>query len=178
MVGKNEVIVQDTKDREIGTSVEINIEPENIQIMKKEYTTNIYTDAWIDKQNNVMISEDPFECDITQLLKGSHVDEDGYLVGPDGKVYDLTDADVIAEADVSAIEIVDGFDNGQTNGVIVEMVYVGDHYRILIRTEEEEDFICVSEYSWNEGDQVSVSIKKENIKLILKGDIKQYAKDN
>ena len=177
MVGKNEVTVQDTKDRDVGSKVTIDIDPENIQIMKKEYTKNIYTDAWIDKANHVMISEDPFDCDITQLLKGSHVDEEGYLVGPDGKVYDLNDADVIAEVDVSDVEIVDGYDNGQTNGVIVEMVYVGDHYRILVRTEEEEDFICVSEYSWNEGDQVSVSIKPEKIQLTLKGDIKKYEKD-
>ena len=177
MVGKNEVVAQDTKDRPVGSTVTIEVDPENIQIMEKEYSTNIYTDAWIDKQNNVMISEDPFECDITQLLKGSHVDEEGYLVGPDGKVYDLTDADVIAEADVAAVEIVDGYDNGQTNGDIVEVIYVGDHYRLLVRTEEEEDFVCISEYSWNEGDQVSVSIKKENIRLTLKGDIKKYVKD-
>ena len=89
----------------------------------------------------------------------------------------MTDADVIAEADVTSVEIVDGYDNGQTNGIIVEVIYVGDHYRLLVRTEEEEDFVCISEYSWNEGDQVSVSIKKENIRLTLKGDIKKYAKD-
>ena len=56
MVGKNEVTVQDTKDRPVGAQVDIDVDPENIQIMKKEYTTNIYTDAWIDNTNRLFRS--------------------------------------------------------------------------------------------------------------------------
>ena len=53
--------------------------------MKKELTSNVYREAWINNKNQVVIGEDPFNCDLTQLLKGSSLSEDGYLVGPDGK---------------------------------------------------------------------------------------------
>ena len=174
MVGKAEVEVRDTKDREVGDLVSIEVEPENIQIMKKEVISNIYPTAWIDKNNNVVLGEDPFECDVTQLLPGSSLDEEGYLVGPDGKKYDLNDADVVAEIALDKIEMIDGYDNGQANGIIVNIVYKGDHYQAMVRTDDEEDFIVDTEYLWNEGDQVSVKVAKENIKLTLKGEISKY----
>ena len=121
-----------------------------------------------------MISEDPYECNITQLLAGSSVDEDGYLVSKEGKKYDLNDADVIAEVPITDVQITDGHDNGQSNGVVLSTVYKGDHYQIIVRTEEEEDFICDSPYTYNEGDLVSVSINREAIKLTLKGEIAKY----
>lgn len=174
MVGKSEVIAQDTKDREVDSLVSIDVEPDNIQIMKKELTVNSYPEAWINKNNQVMISEDPFDCDITQLLPGSKVDEEGYLVGKDGKKYDLNDADVIAEILIKDLTVTDGFDNGQSNGVIISAIYKGDHYQLTIRTEEEEDFIVDTDYTYNEGDLVSVSAPKEAIKLTLKGSIDKY----
>ena len=174
MVGKSEVIAQDTKDREVDSLVSIDVEPDNIQIMKKELTVNSYPEAWINKNNQVMISEDPFDCDITQLLPGSKVDEEGYLVSKDGKKYDLNDADVIAEILIKDLTVTDGFDNGQSNGVIISAIYKGDHYQLTIRTEEEEDFIVDTDYTYNEGDLVSVSAPKEAIKLTLKGSIDKY----
>ena len=177
MVGKNEVVAQDTKDRQVGDMVTIEVEPENIQIMKKEYTSNIYVDAWIDKNNKLVISDGVFPCDITQLLKGSHVDEEGYLIGPDGKKYDLNDADVIAEIPIEAVEIMDGYDQGEANGVVIDSVYKGDHYVLIVRTEEEEDYVLSTQYTYNVGDQVSVHVKPEDIKLTLKGDIKKYVQE-
>ena len=54
------------------------------------------------------------------------------------------------------------------------MVYKGDHYQYLVRTEEDEDFIVDNEWTWNENDIVSISIEPSNIKMRLKGDIKKY----
>ena len=176
MVGKAEVEVRDTKDREVGDLVKIDVEPMNIQIMKKELTRNIYPTAWINNKNQVILGEDgdPFQCDVTQLLKGSSLDEEGFLISKDGKKYDLNDADVTAEIGLDAIEIIDGYDNGDTNGDIVNIVYKGDHYQVMVRTDDEEDFILDTLYTWNEGDQVSVKVAKENIKLTLKGEINKY----
>ena len=78
---------------------------DNPQIMKKELTKNVYTDAWINKNNELVIGDAIFECDITQLLKGSHVDDELYLISKEGKVYDLDDADVIAEVGIDNVEI-------------------------------------------------------------------------
>lgn len=177
MVGKNEVIAQDTKNRNVGDYVKIEVDPENIQIMKKDVTKNIYPDAYINNKNKLVISDAIFDVDVTTLLKDSKVDEDGYLVGKDGKIYDLNDADVVAEIGLDKINIVDGFDNGNANGVVVDIVYKGDHYTVMVRTDEEEDFIADTVYSWNEGDQVSIIVKPEDIKLTLKGDINKYVKE-
>lgn len=177
MVGKNEVIAQDTKNRNVGDYVKIEVDPENIQIMKKDVTKNIYPDANIDNKNKLVISDATFDVDVTTLLKDSKIDEDGYLVSKDGKVYDLNDADVVAEIGLDKINIVDGFDNGNANGIVVDTVYKGDHYTVMIRTDEEEDFIADTIYSWNEGDQVSIIVKPEDIKLTLKGDINKYVKE-
>ena len=145
--------------------------------MKKEYTTNIYVDAWIDKYNNLIISDGKFPCDVTQLLKDSKLDDEGYLIGPDKKKYDLNDADVIAEIPIEAVEIIDGHDQGEANGVVIDSVYKGDHYVVIVRTEEEEDYILSSEYTYNVGDLVSVHVDPKNIKLTLKGDIKKYVQE-
>ena len=177
MVGKSEVVAQDTKDREIGDVVTIEVDPENIQIMKKEYTSNVYGDAWIDKNNNLVISDGVFPCDITQLLRGSKLDDEGYLIGPDGVKYDINDADVIAEIGLEEIEIIDGYDNGEANGVVVSTIYKGDHYAVMVRTEEEEEYILSTLYTYNVGDLVSVHVDPKNIKLTLKGDIKKYVKE-
>ncbi len=173
-VGKSEVIAQSTKDYELDSTVYLNVEPENIQIMKKELTKNLYPEAWLDKNNKLIISDAEFEVDITQLLKGSHVDEDLYLIAENGKKYDLDDADVIAEIGLSDIEVVDGYDNGNANGVVVSTMYIGDHYQIIIRTEEEEDFVVDTQDNWLEGDLVSIIVKPEKISLTLKGNIDKY----
>ena len=173
-VGKSEVIAQSTKDYELDSSVYLDVEPENIQIMKKELTKNLYPEAYLDKNNKLIISDAEFEVDVTQLLKGSHVDEDLYLIAENGKKYDLDDADVIAEIGLGDIEVVDGYDNGNANGVVVSTMYVGDHYQVIIRTEEEEDFVVDTQDNWLEGDLVSVIVKPEKISLTLKGNIDKY----
>ena len=174
MVGKNEVVAQDTKNREIGDLVYLEVEPENIQIMKKEIDKNVFVDAWINKHNQVMISDFPFDVDVTQLLPGSKVDEEGYLVDKDGVRYDLTDADVVAEVALNDIELSDDTEEGSATGTIVDIVYKGDHYQVMVRTELEDDFILDTQYSWNINDIVAILIKPENIKLTIKGDIKKY----
>ena len=173
-VGKSEVVAQSTRDYDLDSTVYIDVEPENIQIMKKELTKNLYPEAYLDKWNKLIISDAEFDVDITQLLKGSHVDDDLYLIAENGKKYDLDDADVIAEIGLGDIEIVDGYDNGNANGIVVSTIYIGDHYQVIVRTEEEEDFVVDTQDTWNEGDQVSVIVKPENITLTLKGNIDKY----
>ena len=177
MVGRNEVVIQTTDNFEINKVASISIDPFNIHIMEKEFSVNRYVDAWIDKNNNVVISEEPFECDITQLIPGSHIDEDGYLVDPQGVLYDLTDADVIAEIDLKDIEVIDNTEDGTIAGEIVSIIYKGDHYQIIVRTEEDEDFVIDTEYTWNEFDKVSIKVDPKKIKLTLKAEVKEYVKD-
>lgn len=176
MVGKSEVVIQDTQDFEINRKMSIFIKPFDIQIMEKEFTMNVY-DGYIDKNNNVIFAGGKFECDVRQLIPDTTLDEDGYLVAKDGKKYDLNDATVKVSVDLKAIEIIDNDEDGTVAGEIVSIIYKGDHYQVIIRTDDDEDFVVDTEWTWNEFDKVSVKITPENIHMKLCKEAKNYVKD-
>ncbi len=176
MVGRSEVVIQDTRNLPINCKASMSIVPFDIHIMKKDFVNNTY-DAYIDKNNRVIISDVAFDCDVTQLIPGSHLDDDGYLIDANGVKYDLTDADVKAIIGLNDIEVMDSEEDGTAAGTIVSIIYKGDHYQIIIRTDEDEDFVTNTEYTWNEFDRVSVKVESAKIKLVLKQEASQYVKN-
>ena len=177
MIGKNELLVKSIVDYPLNEEVGLKISPDGIHIMKKDFITNIYTDAYINDKNQVCIDEQPFDCDVTQLIKDSKLDEDGYLVvNKTKKKYDLKNADVVAEIDIDKIDIVDDIasDDCQCVGEIVDLVYIGDHYRLLVRTDDEEDFVLNTPYSYNIHDRVGIHVKSGDIRLRLKKEVTEY----
>lgn len=167
-VGKTEIVAQDTIERKVGERCSIIVRPDDIHIMKKEFDVNRYT-GYITKKNTVCFADGEFECDVTQLCEGSVLDEEGYLVTKEGEKIDLTDVDVNVEVGLKDVEIIDNDVDGEAAGTIVQIVYKGDHYQVIIRTDdEEEDFVVDTEYTWNENDRVSVKIPADKIKLSLK----------
>ena len=172
-VGKSEVVIQDTVERKVGESVSVSIKPDAIHLMEKEFSSNKY-DGYITKKNTVVFGDGEFECDVTQLYKGSFLDEEGFLITAEGDKIDLTDVDVNVEVGLKDIEISDDQDVGGAIGNIISIIYKGDHYQLIVRTDEnEEDYVFDTEDTWNENDRVSVLIKPENIKLTLKQEIKR-----
>ena len=168
--GKAEIEVQSTDKFNVNSEVGIIIEPDLIHIMKKEVTTNIY-EGYIDKNNRVCFGDGVFECDVTQLYKGSHVDEDGYLVTEDGQQIDLVDLDVKVEVPFNAITLTDNEEDGIVYGEVISSIYKGEYYQVIVRTDEnEEDYIMDTEYTYNIGDRVGVIIPAERIVLSLVGE--------
>lgn len=47
---------------------------------------------------------------------------------------------------------------------------MGDHYQLTIRTENDEDFVLDTEYTYDENDLVGLRVKPQDIKLTLKGE--------
>jgi len=176
-VGKNEVLCRDTRNHEVGKAVSIRVECDNLQIMHKDFTINEYGDALINNSNQVIIGEDAFDCDVTQLLQGSKLDEEGYLVGPDGKKYDLKNAPVVAEVSLDKIILSDDLSQGASRGKVVSALWMGDHWQYIVRTDDEEDFVANSPYTWNVDDEVSVAILPGDIALRLKKGIEEYELD-
>ncbi len=173
LVGKSEVIIQDTKERKVGEKVSIKISPDNIHIMAKEFSTNKF-EGYITKKNTVCFGDGEFECDVTQLYPGSFLDEEGYLITAKGNKIDLTDVDVTVEVGLKNIEITDNAEDGGAEGNIVSIIYKGDHYQLIVRTDEnEEDYVFDTEDTWNENDRVGIIIKSEDIKLKLKQEVKR-----
>lgn len=174
MVGKEEVIVKSIKDFAEKSNIFLTLIPDSMHIMKKQLSTNVFTDIQIDKNNNAVIDDVPFEVNITQLLANSNVDEDGYLVVGNSK-YDLTGFKVTATVKPEDIQITDDISSSQIGATVISQVYKGDHYLIIARTDdEEEDFIISTPYPFNVGDTVGISIPKDKITLRAKGDISEY----
>ena len=172
-VGKNEVYVQSTSLFDTDIEVGLRIEKDLIHIMKRLISSNVY-EGYINENNQVCFAEATWDCDVTQLLKDSFINEDGNLEDKKGKKYDLTDADVTVNIDMVDIEISDNQEEGNITGEIIEMIYKGDHYQLVVRTEDEDDFVLDTEWTWNENDIVSIKINPSKIKLTLKGDITKY----
>lgn len=172
-VGKTEIIIQDTIERKVGEQVSLKIAPNDIHIMAKEFSSNKY-DGYITKKNTVCFGDGEFECDVTQLYKGSILDEEGYLITAEGEKIDLTDVDVNVEVGLKDIKITDNAEEGGAEGNIISIIYKGDHYQLIVRTDEnEEDFVFDTEDTWNVNDRVGVIIPSEKIKLSLKQEIKR-----
>ena len=86
-----------------------------------------------------------------------------------GNEIEVTDMEINVEVPFEAVSISDDPDASDIHGNIISLIYIGDHYEIIVRTEEEEDFILNTPDLWNENDTVSVIIDKSKINLSRKG---------
>jgi spermidine/putrescine transport system ATP-binding protein len=67
----------------------------------------------------------------------------------------------------NAISMSDDLNAGGATGHIISMIYKGDHYRYIVRTDEnEEDYVFSCPDLWNTNDEVSIIIPTD--KIILK----------
>jgi spermidine/putrescine transport system ATP-binding protein len=173
-VGKSEVIVQDTKLFEVGAVVSLFIDPNYIHIMKKDVTINQYRDAYLNDANQLVIDKGTFNVNVTQLLDGSKLDDQGYLIGPKNHKYNLKNLKVTAEIPFTDIELYGDATPGQLEASVVSCIYKGDHYQVILRTEDEEDFIVDTEYQFDVGTKLTMKIDSSKIKLKLRGDISDY----
>lgn len=136
--------------------------------MEKVYTVNKYVGV-ITKDNRVEFGDGVFDCDVTTLYANSHLDEEGYLVTAQGEKLDLAGTEVNVEVDTHDIQMTDDLDAGGAQGNIISIIYKGDHYRYIVRTEEnEEDYVFSCPDLWNQGDLVGIIIPKDKIKLSIK----------
>lgn len=172
MVGKNELIAKSTKDFPIG-EIGLVIAPDSIHIMEKENLSNIYPNLEVNKDDTVTLSDGDIALDLTQLIPGSKLDDEGYVTF-EGKRYDFTGAKVTIEVGLTDLEFSDDTEYGQIKASVISNIYKGDHYQIVCRSEDEEDFILDTPYEYNIGDTVSVLFKKEVTKVRLKGDLADY----
>ena len=74
--GRYEIEIQSTTTPCVGETVGLNVTPDGIHVMKKKFRVNKFTGV-ITKHNTVEFGDGEFECDVTQLYPGSHLDEEG-----------------------------------------------------------------------------------------------------
>lgn len=165
--GDNEIVIHSIYNAVVGDTISIDIDPDSIHLIENNLTTNDF-DGIITKQNTVEFADGEFECDLTQLYPNSKYVDD-VLVDEKGNEIDVVGKEVSVSIPVfGSIEMSDDADKGGTTGNIISLIYKGDHYQYIVRTENEYDFIFDDEDLWNENDFVSLIIPKENISLKLK----------
>lgn len=165
--GDNEIVINSIYNAVVGDTISIDIDPDSIHLIENNLTTNDF-DGIITKHNTVEFADGEFECDLTQLYPNSNYVDD-VLVDENGNEIDVVGKEVSVSIPVfGSIEMSDDADKGGTTGNIISLIYKGDHYQYIVRTENEYDFIFDDEDLWNENDFVSLIIPKENISLKLK----------
>lgn len=165
--GDNEIVIHSIYNAVVGDTISIDIDPDSIHLIENNLTTNDF-EGIITKHNTVEFADGEFECDLTQLYPNSNYVDD-VLVDEKGNEIDVVGKEVSVSIPVfGSIEMSDDADKGGTTGNIISLIYKGDHYQYIVRTENEYDFIFDDEDLWNENDFVSLIIPKENISLKLK----------
>ena len=168
LVGKAEVVVQSTAELDEGATVGLKVDPVNIQIMKKPFVSNFY-DGYISRNYNVEFAGSEFDLDILPLFPGAKYNEEETLLDENGKEIDVENLEINVEVPFDAITISDDSNASDIHGNIISLIYIGDHYEIMVRTEDDEDFILSTPDLWNENDSVSVIIDLEKVHLSRKG---------
>ena len=165
--GRYEIEIQSTSAPQVDEQVGLIIQPDGIHVMKKIFRVNKFSGV-ITKHNTVEFGDGEFECDVTQLYPGSHLDEEGYLITAKGDKLDLTGTEVNVEVGLHDITMSDNLEEGGAQGNIISLIYKSEYYRYIVRTENEEDYVLACEDLWNENDLVSLIIPKDKIRLSLK----------
>lgn len=168
-VGKNEMIAQSTKDYEEGAVVSVSVEPENIQIMKKPFTSNYY-DGHLTAHCHVSFAGIHADFDVLKLFPGFKLSEEGTLINDKGEEKDVEGLQVSVEVGFDDIELSDDLNASDLHGEIINMIYLGDHYEVTLWDKEsDEEFVVNTPDLWNIGDIVSLVIKEGGVDVKFKG---------
>ena len=162
--GKYELVIQSTKSAVVGSTIGMNIGPNEIHVMEYESPDNVF-DGVITKNGTVSMAGGEYPCDLTQLFTSAKYNEDGVLVDNEGKEIEVAGTEVLVTVPVSAMSMSDDENAGGVCGHIISLIYKGDHYKYTVRTETEDDFTIDDEWLWNENDYVSIVIGSKDIKL-------------
>ncbi|MDY4742606.1 MAG: polyamine ABC transporter ATP-binding protein [Lachnospira sp.] len=164
--GKYEMIIRTTRCYHAGDRVGMQLEPDGIHIMIAEdhttsFVTTVNSDYTLDFNGKVI------GCDITGVIPKSKMKE-GILVDENGEAVDVSKFRVIVSIQPDDIEMSDEIDAGLVSGKIINLIYKGDHYSYVVRTEYGHDLIVDDEYLWNMDDQVGLIMPEDKMKFQLK----------
>ncbi len=163
--GKSEILAYSSRSYDEGTSVGINMEPGSIHLMPFDVSTNRFEGVFDDKYE-VVLEDVTFAPDISKIIPGAVMDN-GVWKGPDKKPLALQGRKVQVYFDPSDAQLSDDENAGIVVGNIASIIYVGDHYVYIVRSDNDWDYYVDDEWLWNAGDRVGVVVPQECIKYRL-----------
>lgn len=164
--GKNEVVIRSTKAAELGGQIGLNIEPDGIHVMPVEQIMNQF-EGVLTKAYKLVFMGQEYDCDVVSLFGGASMKE-GVLYDTDGEEIDTEDVKVSLSVSPEDIIMSDNAKEGIICGHIINLIYKGDHYHYVVRTDDEQDVIIDDEYLWNMNDYVSLVIPAEKLAMEIK----------
>lgn len=138
-----ELMVQNYRKYDVGEKVGMQIQPGNIQVMRKPRIRNTFNGEIIDNTHVCFLGES-FECKPTELKAGTEV-----------KV----------EVEFKNIDLQDHQEEGTVNGEVHFILYKGDHYHLTVLTESGEHVYVDTQDVWDKGDLVGINIAARDIKI-------------
>lgn len=164
--GKYEMVIRTTKCYSVGERIGMKLEPDGIHIMLAEdhttsFVTNINSDYTLDFNGKVI------NCDLTKVIPKSSM-KNNVLVDENNEDVDTSKLKVMVSIQPYDIRMSDNVDEGLVSGHIINLIYKGDHYSYVIRTEYGHDLIVDDEYLWNMDDAVGLVMPEDKMKFQLK----------
>ena len=164
--GKYEMVIRTTKCYSVGERIGMKLEPDGIHIMLAEdhttsFVTNINSDYTLDFNGKVI------NCDLTKVIPKSSM-KDNVLVDENNEAVDTDKLKVMVSIQPYDIRMSDNVDEGLVSGHIINLIYKGDHYSYVIRTEYGHDLIVDDEYLWNMDVAVGLIMPEDKMKFQLK----------
>ena len=164
--GKYEMVIRTTKCYSVGERIGMKLEPDGIHIMLAEdhttsFVTNINSDYTLDFNGKVI------NCDLTKVIPKSSMKEN-VLVDENNEAVDTAKLKVMVSIQPYDIRMSDNVDEGLVSGHIINLIYKGDHYSYVVRTEYGHDLIVDDEYLWNMDDAVGLVMPEDKMKFQLK----------
>lgn len=139
-----EFLIQNYKHFEVGQTIGMNVIPDNIHIMKKERTSNVF-EAKVCGDGIIEFLGCEFKKELPAELQGKD--------------------NVTVSVDFDKIELFDNEDEGTFTGDISFILYKGNHYHLTIDTDWGEKLYVDTQDVWDLGDHVAITIPAENIEV-------------
>ena len=138
-----ELMIQDYDPYPVGSEVMLYIDPDDIQVMKKERLANTYAGK-VTGEGKVEFLGTEFACDTTGFAEGD---------------------EVTVTVRFEKVDLLDYEEEADTTGNVVFILYMGNHYHLTIKTECGENIWVDTNDIWDKGDFVGIRIKGDAIHL-------------
>ncbi|MBP3794987.1 MAG: polyamine ABC transporter ATP-binding protein [Bacteroidales bacterium] len=140
----NELMIQDYDPYPVGSTVQLYIDPDDIQVMKKQCTAN-ELEGTVAGEDSIELLDGTFECNTA-----------GYAAGDKVRV----------EIPFDAVDLQDDCDAGELTGEIHFILYKGDHYHLTVKIDGGGALYVDTNDIWDKGDLVGVKIPKKKIRIV------------
>lgn len=165
LAGGYELILHNTVEYKPGRKIGLYVDPENIQIMKKQHVTNRF-DCEILSNTTLSVLGSTYEFDPETLFENCVYDAANDIVTIDGVQTELKGKTISVAVDFDKIDLTDSEEEAPLAGNVESMIYKGKNYIVDIKTDDNNHIYADTEYLWDKYDRVGIAINKRDFKLI------------